>query len=320
MSRNLILTLCLVTSGLACGGGAVDPGGGVGEAAGVRGWIAELAQPDSRRHTEALLAIEEMGEDAVPELINALGSSHPASCLHHDVLLILHDLAPAEAVPALLAVSRDRSETECNRLLALRCLWRIGEDATGAIPGLIDLIQERDEPDCIRVQAARTLERIGPDSEDLVPMLVAIARNQDTCTCLRVLCAKTLRAIGPKCRDAVPTLVSLLRDREEEKGLRITALRTIGYIGPEAVEAVPDLTRLVQDDTEERCYRILAARALGRIGPAARAAAPVLRVAAGHEDRLFRKAAKHALQRIEGADAGEEVTLGDRRGAPRGTA
>lgn len=306
MKRFLFLLLISLVFLPDCSREATDLKGVISEIKPPGEWIEMLNDKNPCNRTAAILALEKMGPDVVPELIKVLQEKDAR--LRHDILAIFYDLGPEAkaAVPCLVSLIQDPDEAECNRLMVGKILWKMGPDAKESVPVLVGIIKDKNEPECIRVQTAKALRQIGPDSMDVVPILIELIKNSDDCKCLRVLCTKTLRKMAPMCKDAVPALVAIVTNKKEKKGLRISAAKTLGFIGPEASEAVPALMDIVKDKHESRCIRILATNTLGHIGPDARVAIPTLSRASVDEDFWFKKAIQKALNRIKESHQQEE--------------
>jgi len=110
-------------------------------------WIEMLADENGWNRTAATLALEDMGSDAVPQLLKAFHRKDTPG--RHKILNILYQLGPEakEAVSTLDTLIEDGNEAECDRFLALRTLQRMGAGAKASIPSLVGLIQDENEPE-----------------------------------------------------------------------------------------------------------------------------------------------------------------------------
>jgi len=104
--------------------------------------------------TETLIDIREIGEPAVPTLIEALGDEDRR--VRGGVARALGGIGEP-AVPALIKALGD--EDEIVRLRALRALGGIGKPAKDAVPVLIKALGDEDEN--VRLCAVRALRGIG---------------------------------------------------------------------------------------------------------------------------------------------------------------
>jgi len=140
-----------------------------------------------------------------------------------------------------------------------------------------------------------------------VPVLVQLLGND--ATAVRMTAATGLAHVGAGGVAAVPALSTALGDRN--LNVRYWSARALAAMGPAAAAAVPALSQALKThprtepdlDGPPRYYkdaRTAAAEALGEVGPAAAAAVPLLRAALQDEEPEVRKAAKHALKKIEG--------------------
>jgi HEAT repeat protein len=134
--------------------------------------IADLQSADPEVSGKASLALLEIGEPAVPPLVEMLESD--------DV--------------------RKRS-------IAATTLWGLGARGRAAVPALAATL--RDPHDRLRVAAAMALENVGPAAEPAVPALVRALGDRDPA--VRQWSAKALGNIGPAAEEAVPALVEAAR-------------------------------------------------------------------------------------------------------------
>ncbi len=239
--------------------------------------VAGDAGRDLAERLRALREIAAMGpaaRPAVPDLVKLL----------RDPTIEVRDLASnalgilgPEAVPALLASMRDGPEWPANmaasalgrcdrtavpllskalgeenrevRLLVLRALIWMGEEAAEAAPAVAALL--KDEDPATRRFAVRALAGTGTPAISAV-----VGALGDSHPRVRTWAAEAAGSLGA---EAVPNLVALLDNAE----VRPYALHALRRIGPAARDAVPALTRLLKDPNLGREVE----RALARIQP-----------------------------------------------------
>lgn len=157
----------------------------------VPGLIAELQSPDPVVSGKANLALIQLGEPAVPPIVEMLKSD--------DVRI---------------------------RTLAVTALWGLGEKGRAAVPALAATLG--DPVDSVRAGAAMALGNMGPHARDAVPALIGSLKDRDGK--VRQWSAKALGSIGPAAESAVPALVQAgkveaIRPAAEEAIEKIRRLR-----------------------------------------------------------------------------------------------
>ena len=171
----------------------------------------------------AYKALGEMGETAVPALINALRAydfiiraiaayalgkiGEPAKAAIPDLIKTLYRRNEVEQfsfdwddvmIHALLALGDDEPLTA--REAVVYALGEIGEPAKAAIPDLIEALE--DEFRYIRASAAKALGKMGKSAQDAVPALIKALKDEDERVC--DLADKALKKVGtPEALEAV---------------------------------------------------------------------------------------------------------------------
>ena len=153
--------------------------------------IADLKNPDPTVSGKANLALIQIGEPAVPQLMEMLKSD--------DVRV---------------------------RTLAVTAFWGLGEKGRAAAPALAEALG--DPVDSIRLGAAMALDNMGPPAREAVPALIRSLKDRDAK--VRQWSAKALGSIGPAAEKAVPALVQAaksegIRPAAEEAIRKIRGLR-----------------------------------------------------------------------------------------------
>jgi HEAT repeat protein len=191
-----------------------------------------------------------------------------------------------KTVDGWIAVLRDGTASQHDRLRAIRALGYFGSEAKPAAPDLIEALDQKPLQDA----AISSLVLIGSGTERTVPLLVERFRKEG---CQRFTGQGTF-PYSPYVRDtlvriggpAVPALVELLNGPDAD--MRVCAAEAIGGIGPAARGAVPPLIRAIRRPDGEQGLELLAGyaiQALGCIGPDANAAVPALNALLGRTDR-----------------------------------
>ena len=115
---------------------------------------------------------------------------------------------------------------------------------------------------------------------------------------VRLRAIRPILAMGPTASDAAPVLTGLLADADSR--VRQWSAAALGQIGPAAAGAAPALINALGDP--DATVRQAAAAALGAIGAAE--AAPRLRDALSDSNKAVQRAARLALEHIEGKPGG----------------
>ena len=248
-----------------------------------------LASPDPERNP--LGEIENLGEEAVPRLVEALAyeeapirrmAACALGCLyspHGDPFCL------AAAVPRLERMLRVDPDSLA-RLYAAEALWTIREDAA-AIQVLVGGL--RDSQAEARRCAATMLGVVGPDaSQALEPLIEALA---DSDVVVRRYAAEDLAAFGPAAADALPNLESLLG---EDQWTQVVGAEAILKIAPSRAEEIsPVLSEALHSRSSRIRYR--ATQALGELPCSDPYAVSELADALDDEDEVVRTGAIWAL-------------------------
>jgi HEAT repeat protein len=137
----------------------------------------DKAEPDQRHFVvDALLAVDESGEQAIPILNKSLAAQDPLD--RREALLGLmkfRNNIPA-VLPSIMKAFDDPVEE--NRLLALSIVRGLGEKAKDALPALIPLTQSPDPK--IRRTAVGAIGSMRSDSPEAISALQKTLGDQDT--------------------------------------------------------------------------------------------------------------------------------------------
>lgn len=215
-------------------------------------WLDDLRSPSLLARTNATLAIQQMGTNAIPFLI-----------------AMLHARDSKVKVAAMDLLSRQhwvrfhfRYDSD-RRIEAYMGLAALGPQAAGAIPELAKLLYQPWEPR----QAAYALHQIGTQA---VPVLRQALNSTNSET--RGEAVGWVGLSGPAANPAVPDLIAALKDRNFiTRSKAAVALTRF----PEQADIIVPALRTCLSDPDET-FRMNAARALGRFGEAARPAIPDL--------------------------------------------
>ncbi len=281
--------------------------------------LARLLQDSSPAvRTSALHAIAEVGQPAVPMLIEALGNEKT----DYWAMLVLAELGPdaKRAVPALIEqLSSPRAE---NRREALICLGKIGPasaPAIGAIEKLLDAKRGK-----VVLAVAYALGSIGPEAKKAADRLKPYAADPDQLT--RLACAWAIARTNPNDKALVRRATKILAEslRSKKERVRMAAVRGLASLKPgpaiaipairEALmgadketlnaaldalaslgeSSVPNVAKMLQD--KNLCCK--AAMILARMGPQAKTAVPALVTALRDDDPQTRREILFALGSI----------------------
>ncbi len=279
-------------------------------------------------HGEAIDALEEMGDPAIPMLIDMLDDGSVDARVNAAEALARIGNPPAEMViPVLIEALRD--ENQSIRLRAARALDSMGESAKDAVPALMQLLNDErpGKGNGVRKHAIRTLGKMGPAAKEAIPLLIGILKGKNAIYYGDFEYAiSSLAEIG---EPAVPALIDALRYDEIWPDSRhsiawmaaraladigdpavpaLTKALTVGYtrysaanalfmMGEPARDAIPALIQALNQDSSPRVRR-KAARALGRIGEPVEDVVPVLIQALQDEAEDVRFYAVYALREI----------------------
>jgi HEAT repeat protein len=236
-----------------------------------------LASPDKDVRTNATLALTQIGDVAVPELIDVIKGGSPSQKVGAaGAVGRLHSPRAIDALVGALAAKEKEVRLACRDALVV-----LGE------PSVEPLIGALTNADAFtRQHAAEALGELG-NAAAAEPLLPAM---EDDNRLVRLAATYAVGKVGQP--SATPLLVAKLADRDRE--IREAAAVSLGQIGDPA--AVQPLVAALNDPVDK--VRTQAAMALGRLGPAAAAAMGGIAAAAQAADEGTREAAVLALGQI----------------------
>jgi HEAT repeat protein/S1-C subfamily serine protease len=222
-------------------------------------WIKKLNNDDFGQRVRAAQALGEMGEGAslaFTPLFEALKDKN--NLVRRAVGEAVEKVPPHKGDLAMLCKAcKDANEPTEVRLLAVKCLGRLGSEARTALPVLLGLLKEQD--DGLRAAAMASVVTIGADTRDVAALSDALGNPNVE---IRRLSMQALAKLGPQAKAAVPGLTASLKDAD--KATKLEALKALAAVGPAAKEAVPALTEALKDTDSE--VGVAAARALAGLG------------------------------------------------------
>ncbi len=215
-----------------------------------------LMDEDEDVSTAAKSAIENIGGDPIPHLIALLGTYNP-NYSTYKVARILGEIGEP-AVPELIQVLK--WENPGKRSAALSALSYIGIEAKDAVPILIEILDDDDYS--LHSRAAIALGSIGLPAKPAIPPLIEMLDDEDIGFVM--MAARALGDIGPCAVEAVPSLLRIAREPDppvpdEFKDLpygayqpspRWSAVRALGDIGRRQRDVIPLLTELMYSEDE----------------------------------------------------------------------
>ena len=195
-------------------------------------WLVQLnpgEKYEQKQHDEAVVAVQQMGTNAVPfllRLLRARDSEFKSFLEEFDIPGIHFTLATDLNYRALLGFEA------------------LGPKGAGAVPDLIALLRE-DWSDEHAYDTEYVLGYIGPAAKAAVPLLVQNAGSTNG-----TLRGGAIMALGGIHSDpglSVPVLAKELRDTNWPSTLN--AAWALGRFGPDAEQAVPTLVELIEAST-----------------------------------------------------------------------
>lgn len=272
--------------------------------------IKELENPKNHEYSQnyniIIYALKEIGDVAVPELVDLLKRSSSSS-VRESVIALLGEIGNKEAVSALFEVlTKDDSNSEV-RTSAIYALGKVGDGRS--IRFLRSVLNHDSDPN-VRQSAVRVLGEIGnresvpelckalsdPDEFVVSEAAYALGKIGDR-SAVPALKAALTATYGKNMRNyrdiaialanmgdlsAVPAILNTCRDdgkwlsfQERESGISPEILAKLGE------QAVPELIKALRDPDE--FVREVAAGALGRIGDTT-AIAPLKKALANVKD------------------------------------
>lgn len=156
------------------------------------------------------------------------------------------------------APSNIRSETKHAQLISK--VWN--DPPAEAIPTLLKVIRDRDHDEQFISSTLEVLSRVCPPQKKYVPVLVELLNHPAAHYSIRQSVGKKLCILGPKAQDAVSPLIEIL-EGEKRSGSDELFIEVLGCIGPRAKKALPILSKLqnsewksVSDGAKEAIRRI----------------------------------------------------------------
>ena len=242
----------------------------------VSSTLKAFAHPnaDARRSQSLMDALVAMGDEAMPQIVEALRT--PVAPTRAGAARTLGSLgkSPEGVIPAIEAALDDTDATV--RASAAFALGRLGKDAEGAIPRLVQ--STRDADPAVRSAALEALTTLGFEPGQHVGVLMVALADADVT--VRRSAARGLLAVGSEARAAIQELIVGLGDADAE--LRKLICKTLARNAEHAASATVALAKVVDD--ENKTLRLESLEALSALGPKATAAVPTLVALVDHKD------------------------------------
>jgi HEAT repeat protein len=207
------------------------------------------------------MALAEIGEEAVPYLLELLADPDDYVCYEASIALSLMNPPPEIIVPTLLDILA--SGEAHSQWAVMRVLERIGEPAKAAVPLLIDALRDRLYSHLI----PRALGAIGPAAKAAVPLLIEWLDaplpnlSKEGVAHTRSSLIDALGKIGPEAQGALPQITKALDDESDMvRAVAIPALTGIGY--PLTVNELKALL-----DLDNKSTYLSVVKELGKRGP-----------------------------------------------------
>ena len=202
----------------------------------------------TRTRSRAARDLGDMGEDAVPVLIQAL-QNDPNQYVRTSVVFALADIGRSTkntkniTFALIQALQNDPHEDVRNcvaLILGERQEYMMGENAKDVVPALIQVLKH-DQDGEVRACVAGALDDIGENAKDAVPALIQVLQH-DQDSEFRAYVAGALVKIGTAeaikaAKGAIPDLIGLLQ--HEYEPYRSSAANALSKIGtPEALKGL----------------------------------------------------------------------------------
>jgi len=249
---------------------------------------------DQRRSPKpAAWALAELGQLAVPALIEALGHEDPTVRSHATYALSTIGPEAKEAVAVFVdALDDDNDPVRNNYLSALR---RIGSPAPAAVPLLIRLLEDKNPSVC--GSAALALGAVAPDNQPAMEAIIQMLddpRNNP-----RRGAVLALGDFGTKANAAQPKVLALLQNDEYSR-VREAAVETLPKIAAAPRDVIPAVVAALNDS--DWSVRNSAVWSLSRLASVPTDVIPALTKALKDPHRDVRDSASRALAAIRDAD------------------
>ena len=235
----------------------------------LRAWLEDLSWEDKPSSMRAKTAVQRIGSNAVPVLLDELRLKDSRFFGANWV----NRYTPFQIMPA-----------DARRGRALLGFRALGAEGRSAIPELIDLLREE------RSDVTRALVWIGPEA---IPPLIRALTNQNDA--VRNFAAYTLGSFATNVQAAAPSLIKCLDD--QHPSVRFNATRSLALIGANPEIVVPALVRKLKDP--DHTVRCSAAYGLRSFGEQAKAVVPALLQALRDTDSEVRACVADALKHLD---------------------
>ncbi|MDB6021628.1 MAG: repeat-containing protein [Pedosphaera sp.] len=209
------------------------------------------------REREALAALQKMGTNAVPYLLEQAFSIREDSAAKSNLYRFINEAPRSWGLPLLV-----NARTMCEE--APFALEELKPPAGQILPLLQKHLKSTSQFE--RNQALIILGTVGDGAEQAVPYLAK--GLEDTNGHTRLIAMQSLGWIGPRAEASVPALIEVLKESPgtNHAGMGLRAAITLGKIGGAAVPAAPLVRKLFEQEANwsSRCSL---ATALFRIDP-----------------------------------------------------
>lgn len=186
------------------------------------------------------LALGEMGQEVVPQLIALLDSEN--IYVIAGATEALHSLGPEAKEAVGPIVERLPNSTGDRRWGLIYAITGIGPDAAPAVEHLVPLLSNEDFQ--LQIIVCKALAAIGPASKPAVPTLVPMLETGVGSVKSHV--ALALGSIGPVEEYDIPALIGKLVEHPQF-AIKERSLEALGMLGPEAKSQLEILDRLFDD-------------------------------------------------------------------------
>jgi HEAT repeat protein len=240
--------------------------------------LAAAIGKDWNNPSQAGIALEKIGEPAVPALIKVLEEDKKGGG-RRSAALALARIGPAAAPYLAAALGNADPQVRLHAAMGLALMESVPKEA------LPELLRGLGDPERqVRHWSIRALQKLSPPPPEIVPALtVALADDDWT---VRLAAVDIMGRMGPDAPGAAAPLANVLRgDRDED--VRVWAALALGRVDPRGTVSVPALTGALNQSLP---VRIAAIHALSELGPAAKPAVPALAKSlheSGPEDQPF---------------------------------
>lgn len=280
------------------------------------GFLVEELVRERETQTQVTIAIEQLGEKAVPFLVQVYEreTDWPPE-LESTLHFVFHSLGEkaAAAVGPLMKIATDRAQPAAKRRSAIVALGAIGEPAAEAVSELQHskeswALLRGDTTDDYELDQSVDDASIRVRTADAVPILTRrLAQSPDAHATTLIL--RDVARLQSRGTSAGPAVSRLLSDADWD--VRVAAATTLGYIGYK--EARHQLIALLERPEDWRLTRS-AAEALGRLR-SDEAGEKLALLSRGHWFPPVREAAFRALAELQQAepsavsDGGQALTF-----------